>query len=52
MSDENTELVISAKELRNLLRQAERSPFMLGAHFDRDNIVEIAKNQFQASLVL
>jgi hypothetical protein len=50
MSDDNTKLVLSVRELRDLLRTQEkmshRSAFQLGHHFGPENIVEIAKSQF------
>jgi hypothetical protein len=46
-NDEDTKLVVSAKELRDMLRKTrEDTAFMLGEHFTPDNIVEIAKSHF------
>ena len=50
MSDDNTKLVLSVKELRGLLDKLDRESrgrgFVLGPHFNSENIVEIAKSQF------
>jgi hypothetical protein len=53
MSDErqagdDQKLVMTVGQIRELIRLAERerSPFVLGAHFTSENIVEIAKSQF------
>jgi hypothetical protein len=42
------EFVVTAKQLEKLVKeQSERhSPFVLGRHFNEDNIIEIAKSQF------
>jgi hypothetical protein len=52
MSDADTKLVLSVKQIRELIdehgRQQPPIPpaFGLSEHFDRDNILEIAKSQF------
>ena len=46
MKDDNQELVVSVGELKKIVREAKMSPFMLGDHFNSDNIVEVAKSQF------
>lgn len=46
MSSEQDKLIVKVEDLRKMLRRARESPFLLGDHFDTDNIVEIAKSQF------
>ena len=47
MGEDQEKLVVSIRELREMLRAAKRgSAFALTDHFTPDNIVEIAKSQF------
>lgn len=46
--DENEKLIISVKELKALIKKTtlQNPAFLLGGHFNAENIVEIAKSQF------
>jgi hypothetical protein len=48
MIDEEEKFVVTAKQLETLVkeRSVRHGPFLLGRHFNEDNIVEIAKSQF------